>query len=86
MSIHYDAQDSANEAMASAQMEADQREFENAIALAEAEHKSCVCDLEDALYCAVMTCCDAGDNRLGDWMPVICRVMNLPYPPRQLSH
>ncbi len=68
MSIHYDAQDSANEAMATAQIEYDRLCFES------------------ALFDAVMTCTDASDTRLDDYLPLICRANGLQYPPRQLNN
>lgn len=67
MSAHYDAQESADNAAACAQIAYDQLQ------------------MEDALYCAVMTCSDAGDTRLDEYLPLICRANGLQYPPRQLS-
>jgi len=66
--IHFDAQESADNAMACAQIEADQRCF------------------EAALHDAVMTCTDAGDTRLDEYLPLICRANGLQYPPRKISH
>lgn len=65
--IFYDAQESHDNAMACAQIEADQREF------------------EATLFDAVMACTDAGDTRLDDYLPIICRANGLQYPPRQLG-
>ena len=65
--IYYDQQESANEAMATAQVEYDRLCFES------------------ALFDAAMTCTDAGDTRLDDYLPLICRANGLQYPPRQLE-
>ncbi len=65
--IYYDAQESADNAMACAQVEYDKLCF------------------EAALFDAVMTCTDAGDTRLDDYLPMICRANGLQYPPRQLG-
>jgi len=65
--IYYDQQESANEAMACAQIEYDRLCFES------------------ALFDALMTCTDAGDTRLDDYLPLICRANGLQYPPRQLE-
>lgn len=65
--IFYDQQESADNAMACAQIAYDKLCFES------------------ALHDAVMTCTDAGDTRLNEYLPLICRANGLQYPPRQFS-
>lgn len=61
-----------------------QESIDNAMACAQVEYDKLV--MEDALYCAVMVCADAGDNRLDEYLPIICKANGLQYPPRQFSH
>lgn len=60
-----------------------QESHDNAMACAQIEYDQ-LC-FEAALHDAVMTCTDAGDTRLDDYLPIICKANGLQYPPRQLG-